>query len=128
MLLRYIKPFESQPCPACWVSQHCRGKDELQISVKCAISKPCDCSGSIKSNCLTEFHSNLISNCDCSALKGQEVMLRWVLFALFLGICASAGEQKKKKATPQSLSKGGGSSFLQACSAVLSISRIISTH
>ncbi|XP_045910006.1 anterior gradient 1 [Micropterus dolomieu] len=35
-------------------------------------------------------------------------MFRWVLFALFFGICASAGEQKRKKANPQSLSRGWG--------------------
>ncbi|XP_044072008.1 anterior gradient 1 isoform X2 [Siniperca chuatsi] len=38
-------------------------------------------------------------------------MFRWVLFALFFGICASAGEQKRKKAKPQSLSRGWGDSI-----------------
>ncbi|KAF1382321.1 hypothetical protein PFLUV_G00142540 [Perca fluviatilis] len=38
-------------------------------------------------------------------------MLRWVLFALFLGICASAGEQKKRKVQPQSFSRGWGNSI-----------------
>ncbi|XP_023278823.1 anterior gradient protein 2-A-like isoform X1 [Seriola lalandi dorsalis] len=42
------------------------------------------------------------------SLKGQEVMLRWVLLALFFGICASAGDQKKKKEKLQSLSRGWG--------------------
>ncbi|KAM6955569.1 anterior gradient 1 [Lycodopsis pacificus] len=37
-------------------------------------------------------------------------MLRLVVFALFLGICASAGKQKKKE-TPQSLSRGWGDSI-----------------
>ncbi|XP_068566619.1 anterior gradient protein 2 homolog [Cebidichthys violaceus] len=37
-------------------------------------------------------------------------MLRLVLFALFLGICASAAKQKKKE-TPQSLSRGWGDSI-----------------
>ncbi|XP_031147420.1 anterior gradient 1 isoform X1 [Sander lucioperca] len=46
-----------------------------------------------------------------SSLKGQEVMLRWVLFALFLGICASAGQEKKRKAQPQSFSRGWGNSI-----------------
>ncbi|XP_030613873.1 anterior gradient 1 isoform X2 [Archocentrus centrarchus] len=36
-------------------------------------------------------------------------MLRWVLFALLIGICASAGEQKpKKKVKTQPLSRGWG--------------------
>uniref|UniRef100_UPI0037E7E4CC anterior gradient 1 n=1 Tax=Semicossyphus pulcher TaxID=241346 RepID=UPI0037E7E4CC len=35
-------------------------------------------------------------------------MFRWVLFVLFFGICASAGEQKKK---PVSLARGWGSSI-----------------
>ncbi|XP_051260402.1 anterior gradient 1 [Dicentrarchus labrax] len=35
----------------------------------------------------------------------KEVMLRWVLFALFFGVCASAGEQEK------SLSRGWGDSI-----------------
>ncbi|XP_047457078.1 anterior gradient 1 [Mugil cephalus] len=39
------------------------------------------------------------------------MMLRWVLLALFIGICASAGEQKKKKAKPQSLSRGWGNNI-----------------
>ncbi|KAI3355892.1 hypothetical protein L3Q82_004443 [Scortum barcoo] len=46
-----------------------------------------------------------------SSLRGQEMMLRWVLFALFLGICASAGEQKKKMVKPQSLARGWGNSI-----------------
>ncbi|XP_026151581.1 anterior gradient 1 [Mastacembelus armatus] len=36
------------------------------------------------------------------------MMLRWILLALFFSICASAGEQKKKKVKPQSLSRGWG--------------------
>ncbi|KAM9347663.1 anterior gradient 1 [Symphorus nematophorus] len=43
-----------------------------------------------------------------SSLKGQAVMLRWVLFALLVGICSSAGELKKKQAKPQSLARGWG--------------------
>ncbi|GLD61511.1 anterior gradient protein 3-like protein [Lates japonicus] len=35
-------------------------------------------------------------------------MLRWVLLALLFGMCASAGEPKKKKVRPQSLSRGWG--------------------
>ncbi|XP_018537785.1 anterior gradient 1 [Lates calcarifer] len=35
-------------------------------------------------------------------------MLRWVLLALLFGICAGAGEPKKKKVKPQSLSRGWG--------------------
>nr|AGG20195.1 ag1 [Gasterosteus aculeatus] len=35
-------------------------------------------------------------------------MLRFVVFALLLGVCASAGKQQKKKETPQSLSRGWG--------------------
>ncbi|XP_028249740.1 anterior gradient 1 isoform X2 [Parambassis ranga] len=36
-------------------------------------------------------------------------MLRWLLFALFVGICASAGEQKRKKVKSDTLSRGWGS-------------------
>nr|XP_029131425.1 anterior gradient protein 3-like [Labrus bergylta] len=36
------------------------------------------------------------------------MMLRWVLFALFFGICASAGEQKRKTPASESLSRGWG--------------------
>ncbi|XP_005944182.1 anterior gradient 1 isoform X1 [Haplochromis burtoni] len=44
-----------------------------------------------------------------SSLKGQGTMLRWVLLALLIGLCASAGEQKaKKKVKSQSLSRGWG--------------------
>ncbi|XP_026232263.1 anterior gradient 1 [Anabas testudineus] len=46
-----------------------------------------------------------------SSLRGQEVMLRWFVLALFFGVCLSAGEQKKKKAKPQSLSRGWGDSI-----------------
>ncbi|CAJ1078813.1 anterior gradient 1 [Xyrichtys novacula] len=35
-------------------------------------------------------------------------MLRWVLFALFFGICAGAGEQKNGAAKPESLARGWG--------------------
>ncbi|XP_036965823.1 anterior gradient 1 isoform X2 [Acanthopagrus latus] len=52
--------------------------------------------------------------CHCSSLKGQEVMLRWVLFALFFGICASAGKQKGKQAAKSKspdLSRGWGHSI-----------------
>ncbi|XP_041856864.1 anterior gradient 1 [Melanotaenia boesemani] len=38
-------------------------------------------------------------------------MLRWVLLALFISICAGAGEQKKKKVKYQPLSRGWGSSI-----------------
>ncbi|KAG7235133.1 hypothetical protein INR49_025238 [Caranx melampygus] len=38
-------------------------------------------------------------------------MLRWVLLALFFGICASAKEQNKKKEKPQTLSRGWGNSI-----------------
>ncbi|XP_073329287.1 anterior gradient protein 3-like [Pagrus major] len=41
-------------------------------------------------------------------------MLRWVLFALFFGICASAGEQKQKqagKSKAPDLSRGWGTSI-----------------
>ncbi|XP_041663626.1 anterior gradient 1 [Cheilinus undulatus] len=38
-------------------------------------------------------------------------MLRWVLFALLFGICASAGEQKKKATKSESMSRGWGSSI-----------------
>ncbi|XP_072253969.1 anterior gradient protein 3-like isoform X2 [Leuresthes tenuis] len=39
------------------------------------------------------------------------VMLRWVLFALLIGICACAGEEKKKKVKSQSLSRGWGTNI-----------------
>lgn len=57
-------------------------------------------------------------------------MLRWVLFALFFGICASAGKQKGKQAAKSKspdLSRGVWSSlffFFQACTALVNISRI----
>ncbi|XP_040005122.1 anterior gradient 1 [Xiphias gladius] len=35
-------------------------------------------------------------------------MLRWVLLALFIGVWASAGDQKKKKVNLQSMSRGWG--------------------
>ncbi|KAM8854720.1 anterior gradient protein 3-like isoform 1-T2 [Spinachia spinachia] len=35
-------------------------------------------------------------------------MLRFVVFALLLGTCATAGKQQKKKERPQSLSRGWG--------------------
>ncbi|XP_068428129.1 anterior gradient 1 [Clinocottus analis] len=38
-------------------------------------------------------------------------MLRLVLFALFLGVCVSAGKQSKSKTTPSSLSRGWGDSI-----------------
>ncbi|XP_054472010.1 anterior gradient protein 2 homolog [Anoplopoma fimbria] len=38
-------------------------------------------------------------------------MLRWVLFALILGICACAGKPQKKKETPKSLARGWGDSI-----------------
>ncbi|KAM7380811.1 hypothetical protein PAMP_004084 [Pampus punctatissimus] len=38
-------------------------------------------------------------------------MLRWVLFALFLLICAAAGEQKKNKVKPQSFARGWGNNI-----------------
>ncbi|KAM6978665.1 anterior gradient 1 [Tautogolabrus adspersus] len=43
-----------------------------------------------------------------SSPRGQVMMLRWVLFALFIGICAGAREQKIKTPKPQSLSRGWG--------------------
>ncbi|XP_074550255.1 anterior gradient 1 [Halichoeres trimaculatus] len=52
--------------------------------------------------------ASMLISCHCSSLGGQKVMLRWVLLALFFGICASAGEQKKKAAQPQDLSRGWG--------------------
>ncbi|KAK2839540.1 hypothetical protein Q5P01_013280 [Channa striata] len=39
------------------------------------------------------------------------MMLRWLLLALFFGVCLSTGEQKKKKVKPQSLSRGWGESI-----------------
>lgn len=38
--------------------------------------------------------------------KGQGTMLRWALFALFVGICASARDDKKKKVEPKPFSRG----------------------
>ncbi|KAM3608248.1 uncharacterized protein V6R79_021814 [Siganus canaliculatus] len=35
-------------------------------------------------------------------------MLRWVLLALFFGVCAAAGEQKQKKDKPRPFSRGWG--------------------
>ncbi|XP_069009745.1 anterior gradient 1 [Embiotoca jacksoni] len=35
-------------------------------------------------------------------------MLRWLLLALFIGVCVGAGEQKKKKEKPQPTSRGWG--------------------
>ncbi|XP_029315468.1 anterior gradient protein 3-like isoform X1 [Cottoperca gobio] len=42
------------------------------------------------------------------SLKGQVVMLRWICFALILGVCVSAAKQKQKKVTPVSFSRGWG--------------------
>ncbi|XP_067372275.1 anterior gradient 1 isoform X2 [Channa argus] len=39
------------------------------------------------------------------------MMLRWALLALFLGVCLSAQEPKKRKVKPQSLSRGWGDSI-----------------
>nr|XP_020466721.1 anterior gradient protein 3-like [Monopterus albus]XP_020466723.1 anterior gradient protein 3-like [Monopterus albus]XP_020466724.1 anterior gradient protein 3-like [Monopterus albus] len=38
-------------------------------------------------------------------------MLRWVLLALLIGSCASAGEEKKKKQKTESLARGWGDSI-----------------
>ncbi|XP_028992464.1 anterior gradient 1 [Betta splendens] len=46
-----------------------------------------------------------------SSHQGQEAMLRWVLLALLFGLCLSAGEPKKKKVKPQSLSRGWGNNI-----------------
>lgn len=63
---------------------------------------------------VTEFQWNSFANFHSSSLKGQGTMLRWVLLALLIGLCASAGEQKaKKKVKSQSLSRGGQISFFQ---------------
>lgn len=60
---------------------------------------------------ILRFYSNLIAKCHHSCLKGQGTMLRWALFALFIGICASARDDKKKKVEPQPFSRGGWPTF-----------------
>ncbi|KAM9365979.1 anterior gradient 1 isoform 2-T2 [Pholidichthys leucotaenia] len=46
------------------------------------------------------------------SFKGGEVMLRWVVLALLIGFCASAGDKKvKTKAKTQSLARGWGNAI-----------------
>ena len=49
----------------------------------------------------------LIANCHRRSLTEQTEMLRWVLFALLLGVCASVGAEKKKQAKTPSIARGG---------------------
>ncbi|XP_040912319.1 anterior gradient 1 [Toxotes jaculatrix] len=56
-------------------------------------------------------------------------MLRWVLLALFFGICAGAGDQKKlKKVKPQSLSKGWGDGINWVKSYEEGLSKMVSSQ
>lgn len=112
------QPFESELCEACLVSQRKTWTTDI---CKMCCDWPQWAENLILSNeHLTESHSNLAANCHCCPLKGQEVMLRWVLFALLLGICASAGEQEKKKAKRRSADPP----FFKHARAPLSISRM----
>ncbi|XP_059199655.1 anterior gradient 1 [Centropristis striata] len=65
-----------------------------------------------------------------SCREGQEVMLRWVLFALFLGICANAAEQKKKKAAgkQQSFARGWGESITWVKTYEEGLSEMVKKH
>ncbi|XP_070771182.1 anterior gradient protein 3-like [Enoplosus armatus] len=63
-----------------------------------------------------------------SSLKGQEVMFRWVLFALLFGICASDGEKKRKTAKSKSLSRGWGNSISWAESYEEGLSKMVKSQ
>ncbi|XP_071328614.1 anterior gradient 1 isoform X2 [Trachinotus anak] len=55
-------------------------------------------------------------------------MLRWVLLALFFGICASAGDQKRKKVKPESLSRGWGDGISWVKSYEEGLSKMVSSQ
>ncbi|XP_042351137.1 anterior gradient 1 [Plectropomus leopardus] len=55
-------------------------------------------------------------------------MLRWVLFVLFLGLCSSAGQQKKKVAKPQSLARGWGNGINWVKTYAEGLSKMVETQ